>query len=150
MREIRFTVEGKPVPQGSKRAFAHRTTGKPVLVDDNAKALREWRRAVKKVAELHASSWLRQAPLEVRLLFMIGPAPKHKTDGDWAPVVPDIDKLTRAALDGLTDGKVLVDDAQVVRLYVEKRYGGPGMRVVIRDTAHVYHAPDRSGTGARS
>jgi Holliday junction resolvase RusA-like endonuclease len=38
-------------------------------------------------------------------------------------VRPDIDKLTRAVLDGLTDGGLISDDARVVRLMVDEVYG---------------------------
>jgi Holliday junction resolvase RusA-like endonuclease len=41
-------------------------------------------------------------------------------------VKPDIDKLTRAILDGLTDGGLLADDARVVELHITKRYPTPG------------------------
>lgn len=45
-------------------------------------------------------------------------------------VRPDIDKLARALLDGLT-GPAFADDGQVVRLSCTKRYGAPGVAVRI-------------------
>lgn len=45
-------------------------------------------------------------------------------------VRPDIDKLARAVLDGLT-GPAFADDGQVVRLICTKRYGTPGATIRI-------------------
>ena len=51
--------------------------------------------------------------------------------------MPDIDKLIRAILDGLTDAQVWHDDGQVVWLQAAKRYigttglHGPGVHITI-------------------
>lgn len=137
-RSIEFTVPGEPVPQGSKGV-----TRGGVLFDTNATKLRPWRRAVAEVARLHRVTWILQSPLEVRLLFVVKPPPRGRHDGEWCATKPDIDKLTRAVLDALTDGHVLVDDAQVVRLIAEKRLGDePGVRITVSDVAHVYPATE--------
>ena len=43
---IAFTVYGEAKPAGSKRAFTHPHTGRPILTDDSGKAGKDWRRAV--------------------------------------------------------------------------------------------------------
>lgn len=140
MRQVEFTVRGAPVPQGSK-SIGRTKSGKSYLYEQQAGELRAWRRAVRDEAEKHRVSWIRQSPLEVRLLFVVRRPPLGKFDGDPAPVAPDIDKLTRAVLDALTQGKVLVDDAQVVRLLTEKRYGSElGVRITVRDVGRWYPA----------
>jgi crossover junction endodeoxyribonuclease RusA len=45
---------------------------------------------------------------------------------------PDLDKLTRAVLDGLTAGGAWRDDAQVAELHASKEWGTPGCRIQIR------------------
>jgi crossover junction endodeoxyribonuclease RusA len=128
-RSVSFVVEGLPAPQGSKICRCRGT--KPNMWNDNEKTLRPWRAKVAEAAEQHRVSWIRQSPLCVRLVFQL-PAPKHATNGDWAPTRPDIDKLARAVLDALT-GSVLIDDAQVVDLRIRKRYGQPGVAITVTD-----------------
>ncbi len=105
----------------------------------NERKLRLWRRDIKREAEKHRVSSIRQEPLRVRMTLYL-PMPKGASQEQWAPVAPDIDKLTRAVLDGCTDGKVFVDDAQVVELIVRKRYGWPGVRVTITKAGHWYRS----------
>jgi len=54
---------------------------------------------------------------------------------DSAPLypagVPDLDKLCRAVLDGLTMGGAWKDDSQVINLHAVKKYGVPGCRIEI-------------------
>jgi crossover junction endodeoxyribonuclease RusA len=52
----------------------------------------------------------------------------------YPAVMPDIDKLLRAVLDGLTDAQVWHDDGQVVLVHASKRYeveAGPGAEIVV-------------------
>lgn len=127
--------------QGSKRAFV--VNGRAVMKEDREKELRVWHRAVRDEARAHAVSWMRQSPLEVRLLFVAKRPTKTKNDGDWCAVTPDIDKLARAVLDALKSGGVLVDDAQVVRLITEKRYGHElGVRITVSDVPSMYPVND--------
>lgn len=130
-RAVSFVVRGTPIPQGSKGVTVTKN-GKPTLFDVNAAPLRRWRKAIAFEAEMNRGTWLRQSPLHVHLIFQL-PAPKSKFDGDWVPVKPDIDKLVRAVLDGLTDGGAFIDDAQVVSIQAEKRYGEPGVIIRVTD-----------------
>lgn len=134
-RAVSFVVEGPPAPQGSKLCRCRGT--KPNMWNDNEKTLRPWRKAITAEAEKHRVTWILQSPLYVRLTFQL-PIPKTRAGTEWAPVKPDIDKLTRAVLDALVDGHVLVDDAQVVELRVRKRYGQPGVAIYIDDIHHHY------------
>lgn len=57
--------------------------------------------------------------------------------GELRPVTkPDVDNYAKAALDGLSR-LVYQDDAQIVRLEVEKYYADkPGMSITVRRAAH--------------
>ncbi|MDD7930114.1 RusA family crossover junction endodeoxyribonuclease [Microbacterium thalli] len=125
-----FFVAGVPVQQGSKTAFV---VGKrAVLTDSNKAQLKPWRAGVARVAQ---SAWWAEQPLDgavqVSAVFVM---PRGKSVTRELPsVTPDLDKLIRALLDGVTDaGNVWRDDAQVVRLVVEEVYGPePGVHVDI-------------------
>lgn len=134
MRTFRLTVHGEAEPAGSKKAFMKPGMRYPVVVDANANA-KGWKRQVAAAAaELHLDELLEGA-LAIEIHFF-GIRPKgHYGTGrnagvlrDAAPlfptVRPDIDKLTRGVLDGLT-GALYRDDAQIVRKYAEKHYGTP-------------------------
>lgn len=125
-----FFVSGVPVQQGSKTAFV---VGKRAVVTDSNKAqLKPWRAEVARVAE--ATWWTQQKlddAVQVSAVFVL---PRGKTVTRELPAVtPDLDKLVRALLDGITDaGNVWRDDAQVVRLVTEEVYGAvPGVHVDI-------------------
>lgn len=129
---LRFRVPGIPKPQGSKRGFVR--NGKVTMVEMAGKPLKDWRQAITLTARMEAArqQWqLTQAPVHLSAeFFMLRPAhPKHI---DFPAVRPDLDKLTRALLDALTDAKTIwVDDCQVVTLHVAKTYGLPGVAVTI-------------------
>jgi crossover junction endodeoxyribonuclease RusA len=113
--DVSFFVAGTPVPQGSK--VIARGGGKTWLRDVNTKALKDWRRAVAVEADRGVEF---DVPVEVRLSFYL---PKPQRPRWRVPAVkPDIDKITRAVLDGLVDGGLLADDSRVVGLKVTKRY----------------------------
>ena len=127
-----FTVTGTPVQQGSKTAFV---VGKrAVVTDQNSKALKPWRRLVAETAEVAALVYEQfTGPLAVTLDFHM---PRGATVKRERPsVTPDIDKLVRALLDGLTDAEVWKDDAQVVELTAREFYADgrePGVDVTVR------------------
>ena len=127
-----FSVTGIPVPQGSM--VARLIKGRPVVVHRDTTSLKAWRRRIGVAASGHMEFrrvWAKQSPVEVSLLFEL---PRPASVARPRPTVPpDLDKLTRAALDALT-GVVFHDDAQVVDLHVHKFYSPtPGVRVVVRD-----------------
>jgi len=123
---IAFEVRGVPAPQGSARGFV--ADGKVHITSAN-RGLAVWRRLVSDVAQQYAPTSLWEDPLAVTLTFRV-PKPKSapKKVRMWPARRPDLDKLCRACLDGLT-GIVWRDDSQVVRLEAEKDYGAPGVIV---------------------
>jgi Holliday junction resolvase RusA-like endonuclease len=127
---LSFIVSGEPKPQGSKRGFVTKH-GRVALVEQAGKPLKEWRDRVAQsaVAARIASGWAAYAaePMGVSLVFSFKRPlrPKHPVPA----VRPDIDKLTRAVLDAVTDAHVWQDDGQVISLRVEKIYGEPGVSV---------------------
>lgn len=124
-RSLDIWVEGTPIPQGSKTGYVR--GGRAVLVDAN-KRLKPWRAAVRSAAEeaIRDDEWATlDEPCRVRLAFTM-PRPKRPR---WVlpAVKPDLDKLTRAVFDALTDAGVWTDDSRVVSLQVDKIYAGEGM-----------------------
>ena len=107
--------------------------GKTWLRDVNTTALKGWRRTVAIAADRGIEF---DAPVGVSLSFYL---PKPKRPRWLVPAVkPDIDKLTRAVLDGLVDGGLLADDSRVVALKVTKHYVGedtPNPGVIVAVTA---------------
>lgn len=115
-----FFAGGTPVPQGSKNAYVR--GGRAVLVDANAR-LKPWRAAVRAAAEaaIAEGGWeTLDEPCRVHLGFTV-PRPKRHRWGVPA-VKPDLDKLTRAVFDALTDAGVWKDDSRVVSMEVAKKY----------------------------
>lgn len=64
----------------------------------------------------------RAVEVSITFLFVRPPSVSEKKR-PLPSVMPDIDKLARAVLDGLTAGGVVTDDARVVDLHARKRYG---------------------------
>jgi len=126
---LRFTVNGNPRPQGSKRALP---VGKPcpvckrsrtVLVEHADAKLKRWRKDVTTAAR---EAWGGRAPLDqplilgARFLFPRPPSHLKKSGGlrkgkpQTKQDAPDLSKLVRAVEDALTDAKVWTDDQRVV------------------------------------
>jgi Holliday junction resolvase RusA-like endonuclease len=134
---IRFRAAGEPIPQGSKKVWLNRATGKPQLAEDAGIRHASWRREVTATAleakHLAGLSGPLIGPVTILLTFYI-----QRRQGDYGtgrnartiklssppyPTgVPDLDKLVRAVFDSLTDAKLWVDDAQVVALTARKRW----------------------------
>jgi crossover junction endodeoxyribonuclease RusA len=121
---IAFHVPGVPAPQGSKRHV-----GRGILVE-SSKALAPWRTTVGVVARQEYSGPPLDGPVRVKLTFTFPRLKRHyRANGElrdsaeyWHGSRPDVDKLARAVLDGLT-GIVFRDDGQVCELAAGKRYG---------------------------
>jgi crossover junction endodeoxyribonuclease RusA len=121
-----ITVRGTPAPQGSKR---HVGGGRMI---EMSKAVGPWREAVRAETQramesADASGWIAEfdGPVAVFIGFYL-PRPKSTPRKVVYPAKrPDLDKLARAVLDGLTMGGAWQDDSQVIRLQVQKNYAGP-------------------------
>jgi Holliday junction resolvase RusA-like endonuclease len=128
---MELTVYGTPVPKGSARAFA--IPGKDgqrpraVVVSDNKKPLAHWQTQIANEARLMKGSRPGDVPafdgaIGVYVAFHFNrPKSVSKTSRPYVTVKPDLDKLVRAVLDGLT-GVIWRDDAQVTDLRAEKSY----------------------------
>ncbi|MFD2757073.1 RusA family crossover junction endodeoxyribonuclease [Gulosibacter faecalis] len=120
---IDFTVEGVPAPQGSKNAFVTQKQGerpRAVVVDKNPDALKAWREQVRVAARATGARIERGVPVRVDLIFWM---PRGKTVKRELPTVkPDLDKLTRAIGDALTDSWLIADDSQIVTSTQTKKY----------------------------
>jgi Holliday junction resolvase RusA-like endonuclease len=126
---VTFTVRGIPVPQGSAKPFI--AGGRARLATKSA-PLAAWRTAIATAASTAMGDAPTMAgPVVVEATFILSrpaSAPRRVT----VPAVrPDLDKLARALLDGIT-GVVVKDDSLVVDLVLHKRYGErPGVEVTV-------------------
>lgn len=140
---VAFFAPGVPQPQGNKTAF-HRG-GKTVLVEGRRgkarSAFTEWRATVRIAASAARGDTMLEGPVRLRLHFAL-PRPKSapKTRRTSASKRPDLDKLTRAALDAMTEAAVWGDDAQVVQIAATKDYPGPDGRTGVWAHAEVVDA----------
>jgi len=108
-----FFVKGKPISQGSLKFIK----GHAIHVKGRELAL--WRGTIAAIARSTNITKI-QVGVDMDLLFIFN---KPKTVKRSEPFVrPDLDKLIRAVLDGLT-GVAYEDDQQVVRLTAQKAYG---------------------------
>lgn len=124
---LEFFVPGEAKPQGSKRGFVTKS-GRVAMVEMAGNPLKKWREAIawKARGEAAKTGWERtDAPVSVKLMFELRRPKKPKYP--HPSTRPDVDKLSRAVLDALTDcGLIWSDDSQVVRLLAEKNYARPG------------------------
>lgn len=116
---VEYFIPGIPVQQGSKTGFV---VGKrAIIADANGKKLKPWRATV----TTHTPGLLTfDCPVYVELTFVM---PRPQKPRFLLPAVqPDIDKLTRAVFDGITDAGLWKDDARVVRMLVAEEYASEG------------------------
>ena len=140
--DLQFSVEGNPRPQGSKTAVRSGNKARVIEAGNNTSRAqhRAWRDAVTVMARNaaqhagHTEPW--DCPVAVELTFTM-PRPKSwPVTKVYADTKPDLDKLTRAVLDSLTDAGVFADDSRVVWLNVAKvastgRNGRTGVDVIV-------------------
>jgi crossover junction endodeoxyribonuclease RusA len=125
---LRFTVMGVPQPQGSSTAFIPKGWTRAIVTSANKKN-KPWRRAVTDAATMavRRCGWryVETSAVSVYVVFHL-PRPKV-IKNKLVPHVkkPDVDKLARSILDGLT-AVVFKDDSQVTHLTVVKEYAHPG------------------------
>ena len=122
-------VLGTPVPQGSKFLARGR------MIDVKSSALDRWRRMIAKA--ITDQGWqhdpILSGPVSVHLTFYL-PRPRYhygtgrnanRLKGSAPALVdkrPDVDKLSRAVLDAITQSGAWRDDSQVAHLSAAKRY----------------------------
>ena len=97
-----------------------------------SKYLPAWRKAIETECQSLFDEPMDGA-LEVELWFYL-PRPSS-VSRDYPIVMPDVDKLVRSCLDGMTKGGAIVDDSRVVDLHAYKRYsvdGWTGVEVIVQ------------------
>ena len=134
--DIRLFVPGLPSPAGSKRGFVR---GGRVVIVDACKASRSWKESVREgaITAMDGRPPTRE-PVALRLTFSRSRPKSHfdtkgrvkeRCAGTHPTSKPDALKLARGVEDALS-GIVYCDDAQVIRLHVEKAFGDrPGVMI---------------------
>ncbi len=135
-RNISFFVPGRPQQKGSTKSFRHAKTGKIVTMSAN-KNLKLWEATVR-LAASEAEGWggITEKAVAVHVAFLFlrpkcdyGTGQNSRTLKGSAPrehiKTPDLDKLARGILDGLS-GVLFRDDRQVVQLWAIKQYATAG------------------------
>jgi Holliday junction resolvase RusA-like endonuclease len=144
MPELALTAVayGTPAPQRSTQAFAIRRGSKArgtleytgqVTLQEMSKNVDPWRKAVA-TAVVNAiqlqtahDRWagVLTGPVEVRITFALHRGKSVRRP--WPTVTPDLDKLVRSTLDGISMGGAWTDDKLATRILTEKVYAGtPG------------------------
>lgn len=141
-----FEAVGRPPVQGSMRPVVSRSTGKVFLKPSSGDRLGEFRHDLA-VAVRRLEGFQRiEGAVAVSLLIHLERPKTHYRTGrnahllrDNAPArplgKPDVDKVLRAVLDGLTSAGVWRDDAQVVSEATSKVYapGRSWLRFEVRE-----------------
>lgn len=116
-----ITVYGIPAPQGSKKYV-----GNGIMIESSP-LVKPWRQAIK-YAALKATREPLDCPVSLTVTFTLRKplsAPKRRVT--LPSKKPDLDKLLRSTMDGLTDAGVWIDDSQVVEITAAKRYANEGL-----------------------
>ena len=139
-------IPGVPAPQGSKTAVM---SGRRAVLIEASKATAPWRATV----TAHARQAMTEqivGPVRVVCIFYFPRPANHFGTGRNAGMVrpgapsiykatkPDLDKLLRAVLDGVTDAGAWRDDSQVAQLSAVKRWAdaekpGGGVHLTISE-----------------
>ena len=126
---IEFRVPGVAAPQGSKNAF--KTRGGRIALVESCARVKPYRATVALAARDVWAEGATHGTVGVSIAFtFVRPKSHYNAKGVLRAGVAthpgkgvgDLDKLCRAAIDGLT-GIIYVDDSQVVSLVATKAYG---------------------------
>lgn len=144
MKELRFSVTGVPVSQGSKNY--HHAKGRSWATESAGDKLKAWRSDIRDAAEkaLAAGDFTEfyRGPIAMTLAFTFERPKTHYRTGKFSDELrkeaprhhiskPDADKLDRAVLDALSK-LVYKDDSQVSFKTTSKSYGTiPGVEIRI-------------------
>ena len=154
--QVRFTVYGRPAPQGSKRPVGRDRFGRALMVE-SSKHVKPWREAVKAAALATLPHVRFDEPLTAHMTFSFDRPKSHWRTGKnahllkpTAPLVPvtppDLSKLIRATEDAITDAGIWRDDSLVASLVVAKAFVGSS-NALDRPGAVIAIAPYSPGGG---
>ena len=133
MKEVSFTVRGKPAPAGSKRGFV--AGGRVIITDANPRS-KPWMALVQDAGfgavEEDSRPLIPEGPVRVTFDFQeVRPKGHYNSKGElnaaglrkpYPTKAPDLLKLARAIEDALS-GVCYRDDSQIVTETLRKRYG---------------------------
>ena len=122
-------IPGKAAPQGSKKAFV--INGRAILVDASG-GNKAWRKLVTETIKSHKEYIRLPGAVNVSLSFYMEKAKTNKKP--FMIQAPDVDKLARSVLDGITDSDIIEDDSRVIYLAASKQWaenGSPGVLITI-------------------
>lgn len=122
-------IPGKPTPQGSKKAFV--INGRAILVDASG-GNKAWRKIVTQTIRAHKDYIPLPGAVNVSLAFYMEKSKTNKKQ--FMTQAPDVDKLARSVLDGITDSDIIEDDSRIIYLTARKLWaevGEPGVLVTI-------------------
>lgn len=122
---IRFSVDGRPIQQGSMRYI-----GNGRMIHNKSTELLAWRGLIALKAQQAGCVPINGA-ISIKLEFRVA---RPKSVKRALPIVaPDLDKYIRGCLDALT-GVAYIDDSQVVCITASKRYADePGVDIEVTD-----------------
>lgn len=117
---LSFFVAGEPVPKGSFRAF---NTGKGARITNSNPKTKDWELRIAMTAQERLLDWTPgyEGAVSVECDFRFARPKSASKNAVYKITRPDIDKIARAVLDGIT-GVVIRDDSQVVQMTAFKRY----------------------------
>jgi Holliday junction resolvase RusA-like endonuclease len=119
-------IPGKPTPQGSKKSFV--INGRAILVDASG-GNKAWRKLVTETIRAHKDYIILPGAINVSLAFFMEKAKSNKKE--FMTQAPDVDKLARSVLDGITDSEIIEDDSRVIYLTASKKWAEPGQSGVL-------------------
>lgn len=143
MREVAIRIFGTPQPKGSAKAFVPLSWAKAavvagrqpraVITNDNPRA-KGWEQLVREQAQRATDGQLFDGAIAVAMTFYLPRPVSLPARVQQHMKRPDVDKLARAVLDGLT-GILFADDARVVSLIARKVYAvsAPGAFIEVRE-----------------
>jgi len=164
-----IVVRGHPAPQGSKKAFLNRHTGRIQQVEMSPR-LPGWRDNVRQAAvgeilcscrpdcrDLSPGFPLDEALVLTMVFTMPKPGSAPKSRKTWPDKMPDLSKLARSTEDALQEAGVYSNDARIVdyrrlaKVFPNEdpdALGVPGVIVRVWRAADVllWHTPDPAST----
>jgi Holliday junction resolvase RusA-like endonuclease len=138
---IEFFVAGEPVPQGSTKSFYIKKLDRVVTTHTN-KNTEGWRQRIateaQHVDKFRESSFYtddKNCGYKIILDFYMSKPRSTPKRVHLNTKRPDLDKLIRAVLDGIT-GILIVDDSQIIGISANKSYCPedvcPGLKIILR------------------